>query len=47
VANLVLPICKRKLGLKGTYFLGASLGIVACGLLVLGCFLGDFSCLAY
>ncbi|CAL1140510.1 unnamed protein product [Cladocopium goreaui] len=43
VANLVLPICKRKLGLKGTYFLGASVGIVACGLLVLGCFLGDFS----
>ena len=46
VANLVLPICKRKLGLKASYLLGASLGIVACGLLILGCFLVDFSCLA-
>eukprot|EP00434_Breviolum_minutum_P026237 symbB.v1.2.023194.t1/scaffold2107.1/size91221/3 len=43
VSNLVLPIFKQKLSLTCTYLLGGCLGIVACGLLVLGCFLEEFS----
>lgn len=41
-ANLFLPIVKRFLGLKCAYILGAALGVLACGLLVLGCFLKHF-----
>ncbi|CAK9073736.1 unnamed protein product [Durusdinium trenchii] len=43
LANLVLPSFKRRLGLKGTYILGVCLGMVACGLLVLGSYLLEFS----
>ena len=46
LANLVLPSFKRRLGLKGTYILGVCLGMVACGLLVLGSYLLEFSVLA-
>ena len=46
LANLVLPSFKRRSGLKGTYILGVCLGMVACGLLVLGSYLLEFSVLA-